>query len=192
MRHKHETRALLLARSHIGEANTLLTLLTSDIGLVYVRAQGLRKSGAKLAGALTTFSESEVVLVRGKESWRLAGAIFKEGWFERLRRSGSLRRASRVTRLLLRLVAGESRDTKLFQLMKDFFNALATLPKDTHEAVEILAVLKMLEILGLAVEVKNISIGEEVSFTQTNLDEICEMREQYIARINTGISASGL
>jgi len=73
----------VLARAHTGEATTFLTLLTPDLGLVYARAQSLRKPGAKLASSLATLTESSVVLVRGKDGWRVTGAVLEENWFVR-------------------------------------------------------------------------------------------------------------
>src|SRR3989344_4896688 len=118
MRHKYETRCIVLSRSPLGEANSFVTLLTSDLGLVRARAQGLRKSGAKLASALTTFAENDVVLVHGKESWRVAGAVLEENWFARFGSAESRERAGRVCSLILRLVAGGAHDPELFPLTR--------------------------------------------------------------------------
>ena len=79
MRHKYETRAVVLFRSPVGETSAFVVLLTSELGLVRTLSQGVRKSGAKLAHALTTFAESDVVLVRGKDGWRLSGAVLVIG-----------------------------------------------------------------------------------------------------------------
>ena len=180
MRHKYETRCLVLARSHTGEANTFVTLLTPDLGLVHARAQSLRKSGAKLAAALATLAESEVVLVRGKEGGRLTGAVLEENWFARLGHP-ALVRTARVSNLFLRLVAGEMQNPDLFPIMKGFLESLATAPESDHEAIEILMVLRVLAALGL--DAGDIPVG---------LAEVLKTRSTYIARINAGITASGL
>jgi len=188
MRHKYETRALILARTHAGEANTFVTLLTADLGLIHARAQSVRKQGAKLAHALATFAESDVVLVRGRDGWRVSGAVLQDNWFVRLPERDTRRRAARVSGLLLRMVAGESPDSHLFSIMKEFFEALDTQPEDVCDAAEILAVSRVLEVLGLA-------DGEEdgnAPFTSEVLMAILEKRPRYIARINKGINASGL
>jgi len=190
MRHKYDTRGLVLARMHAGEANTVVTLLTPDLGLVHARAQSLRKSGAKLAPGLTTLAESEVMLVRGKEGWRIAGALLGENWFMRLGSVSARNRASRVSGLFLRLVAGEMQNPDLFSIMKGFLEALATLPEDQHEAVEILMVLRTLAVLGL--DAGDIPGDDEISFAAPVLADVLDARAGYVARINTGIAASGL
>jgi len=189
MRHKYETHGIVLARSPLGEANAFVTLLTPELGLVRARAQGLRRTGAKLASALATFAESSVVLVRGKEGWRLAGAVLEENWFKKLKRADARRRAARVSGLLLRLVAGEAQDLALFPTVKGFLEALAELPEDTHEAAEMLAALRLLAALGLDA---GAIPGESSEFSPDTLAKVAKGRAGYIARINHGIEASGL
>jgi len=189
MRHKYETRGIVLSRASYGEESVFVTLLTSDLGLVRARAQGLRRPGAKLATALATFVESDLVLVRGKESWRLVGAVLQENWFTRLRLHTPRMRAARVSGLLLRLVAGEEHDPKLFSIIRGFFGALATLPEDMHEDAEVLAALRTLAILGL--DTGEIP-GEESIFSTPVLVSVSLNRSSYITRINNGIIASGL
>lgn len=189
MRHKYETRGIVLARMHAGEATTLVTCITPDLGLVHARAQSLRTSGAKLSAALPTFAESSVMLVRGKEGWRLAGAVLEENWFRRLAKQPSRVRAARVSGLFLRLVAGEAQDMELFSIVKGFFEALSDLPEEAHESAEILAVLRLLAALGF--DTGEIP-GEGSSFAPDTLMRVAQERTGYIARINHGIAASGL
>lgn len=179
----------MLSRSPLGEANAFVTLLTPELGLVRVRAQGVRMPSAKLASALATFAESSLVLVRGREGWRLAGAVLEENWFKRLGHSDARRRAARVSGLLLRLVAGEAHDPSLFPIMRGFFKALAELPESVYEAVEMLAALRVVAALGFdSGEIP----GEAMLFTEPVLTAMVEGRTGYIARINHGIAASGL
>jgi recombinational DNA repair protein (RecF pathway) len=64
MRHKYSTTAIVLSRTPLAEASALVTLLTADVGLIRARAQGVRKPGAKMASALQTLIESDVMLLR--------------------------------------------------------------------------------------------------------------------------------
>jgi len=189
MRVKYATRGIVLARSHVGEATTFVTLITPDLGLVHARAQSLRKPGAKLAAAIATFAESSVVLVRGKEGWRVAGAVLEENWFGRVSDTSARRSAARVSGLLLRLVAGEAHDPELFPIMRGFLEALATLSGDSRDAVEIVAVLRILAALGL--DTGDIA-SDTALFAPPTLAMVLEKRSDYVTRINTGIAASGL
>lgn len=188
MRHKYETRCVVLSRTPLGEANTLLTLITEDLGLVRARAQGLRQPGAKLAAALTTFAESQVVLVRGKEGWRIAGAILDQNWFTQMPDADARRRAARVSGLLLRLVAGETHDPALFPVVTSFFASLTTLPADVQDAAEVIAVLRVLAVLGFDTG----DIPSDAAFLPDILETVTHDRTGYIRRINQSIAASGL
>ncbi|MBU6214831.1 recombination protein O N-terminal domain-containing protein [Patescibacteria group bacterium] len=189
MHHRYETRALVLARTPLGEANALITLITSGLGLVRARAQGVRRSGAKLAPALTTFAESSVLLVRGKEGWRIAGAVLEERWLLRLERLQARAIATRIAGLLVRLVADEVREPDIFPLVQGFFTALATLPEKDYEAAEILAALRLLAVLGFdAGEIP----GAIADFSPGPLAAVSEERAGSIARVNRGIAVSGL
>ncbi len=189
MRHKYETRGIVLSRMLLGEANEFVTLVTPELGVVRVRAQGIRMPGAKLASALATFAESSLVIVRGREGWRLVGAVLEENWFKRLGHAEPRQRAGRICGLLLRLVAGEVHDSLLFPIVGGLFKALSELPEDIHEAVEVLAALRIIAALGLD---RGDSPGRASLFTPSLLKEVALNRAGYIARINHGIAASGL
>lgn len=189
MRHKYETRCIVLSRSPLGEANAFVTLLTPDLGLVRAQAQGIRKPGAKLAAAFTTFAESDVVLVRGKDSWRVAGAVLVGNWSRQMSLAETRSRAVRISGLLLRLVAGEAYDPELFAIIREFFQALASFPEEMNESAEILAALRILAALGFD---KGGIPEYKSAFTQLSLNEILKNRTSYISRINHGIEASGL
>lgn len=189
MRHKYDTQGIVLARSPLGEANTLVTLVMPGLGLVRARAQGLRKPGAKLAAALTTFTESELVLVRGKDGWRVAGAVLIDHWAEKMQSYAARAAAARVSGLVLRLVAGEAHDAVLYSIVRGFFLTLTTLSPEQCEAAELLAVLRVLASLGLdAGEIP----GEVSNFAPEILATVASQRPEYISRINHGIAASGL
>jgi DNA repair protein RecO len=183
MRPKYGTPSIVLARTPLAEASALLYLLTEDFGLLKARAQGLRKSGAKLAPALQTLTESDVMLVRGKDAWRLSGAILAKDWPRTLSASARAR-AGRTARLLLRLVHGESTDTELFSIFKGFLEALPTLSEAQADAAEHLVALRLLRELGL--DAGEIPSGYE------SLENGETQKRDLIIRINRGIAASGL
>ena len=194
MRHKYATTGIVLSRAPIGEASAFITLLTPDLGLIRARAQSVRKPGAKLAAALQTFSESDVIVVRGKDGWRLAGAILGRPWFSELTLPARLR-AGRTTSLILRLVHGESigetSATALFSIFFDFLTALTRLEDDAEaDAAECLAALRILRVIG--VDAGDIPGGETGDYSSETLSPVTANRSDYIVRINHGIAASGL
>jgi len=179
MRPKYVTPAIVLGRTPHGEANALVTLLTADFGLVRARAQGLRKSGAKLAGALRTLAELDASLLYGKEGWRLSGASLIEDHFSHLT-TVSRARAGRISTLLLRLVRGETTEPELFFAMKDLLASLPGEDEEVQDALECRTALRIVSALGL-------DAGDI-----PEVEEVRACRKDVIARINNGIAASGL
>lgn len=188
MRPKYDTRGIVLARAPSGEANASVTILTEDLGLIQARATGVRRPGAKLASALATFAESDLVLVKGKDSWRVAGAVLAHNWFEAMS-PPARSRAVRVVGFVLRLSPHETPETDLFPVLRVFFETLSNESEDAHDAAEILVALQLLAALGL--DAGSLPDGAR-SFSRAALDAIAADRRGYVARINRGIEASGL
>lgn len=186
MRHKYSTSGLVLSRSGVGEGSLIVNLLTPDLGLVRAVVQGVRKPSAKLASAIQTLCESDVMLVRGKEGWRLPNAVLATNWFSKLERPARLR-AGRIASLLLRLVTGESADHELFSTYREFLSALTTLPEEEEDAAECLAALRIVRGLGF-------DDGElpGIGFESSALAPILADRRGFVTRINRGLAASGL
>ncbi len=179
MRHKYVTRALVLARAPVGETSASLALLTRDMGLVRARAQGVRCSGARLASPLITLAESELMLVRGAEGWRVTGAQLQQAWHTSLPQVARVR-ATRVLGLALRLVPPETREPAPFEIMAQALADFANYEGDFFEAIECQAVLKLLRVLGL-------DAGDI-----PDLAHLAQDRKSVVMRINRGIALSGL
>lgn len=189
MRHKYATTGIVLARFPIAEASESIVVLTEELGVVRARAQSVRKQGAKLASALQTFVQSDVVLVRGKDGWRLTGAVSVTNWFQVLTRSARLR-AGRVTGLMLRLMPGDAIDPTLYSIISDLFTTLRDESKELHDAAECLAALRILRVLGL--DAGDLPQYNEGQLRSDTLRAVDSSRHVFIARINHGIAASGL
>jgi DNA repair protein RecO (recombination protein O) len=60
------THGIILRRIEYGEADRIITFLSSDYGKIRVIAKGVRKSKSKLAGGIELFSTSELHFIKGK------------------------------------------------------------------------------------------------------------------------------
>ncbi|MDB5195475.1 MAG: repair protein RecO [Parcubacteria group bacterium] len=176
---------MVLARSPLAEAGLLVTVLTPELGLIRARAEGARRSGAKLAHALQTLNESDLMLVRGKEGWRLTGAVLSQDRFQALTRSAR-ERVARVAALLMRLVQGETADPALHALFVEFVVALPACSKEEGDHAESLVVLRLLQALGF-----DAGAMPPAGYGNQALTHAQDARAELISRINRGISASG-
>jgi len=188
MRHKYATEAIVLGRTPLGEASALVSLLTSELGLIRARAQGVRKPGAKLSAALQTLTESDVILVKGKEGWRLSGAILAENHFDSLDGDSRLR-AGRIASLMLRLVSDDM-EGDTYALYKEYLEILPTLEGEDQDAVETLAALYLLQEAGVDAGA-NVPQGTGRYGSEARA-YATEKRKDLITRVNRGIEASGL
>jgi hypothetical protein len=129
-----------------------------------------------------------VILVRGKDGWRLSGAVLSTNLFSALPPEARVR-AGRVAQLLLRLVQGETKDPELFAIFRAFLTTLPTLTEDEADAAETIAVLCALGVLGL--DAGEMPEGAN-RFTRLALQAVVANRQAFIRRVNHGIASSGL
>ncbi|MFM7088374.1 MAG: DNA repair protein RecO [Candidatus Paceibacterota bacterium] len=149
MHHIYHTEAIILGSRNVGETARGFYLFTPDLGLVYTRAQGIRKLSSRLRYVLSDYAYIKVDLVRGKDVWRITSAS-KTNILDGLKDN---RRAMAVlvnlSRLLYRLLRGEEANENLF---REVFEGLLVLEHKTNnreiESIEIMIVLRVLANLG--------------------------------------------
>ncbi len=61
-----KTRAIILRRTNFGEADRILQVITPSDEKIGIIAKGVRREKSKLAASVELFSESEMVIIRGK------------------------------------------------------------------------------------------------------------------------------
>ncbi|MDI9355141.1 MAG: hypothetical protein QM532_03010 [Cyanobium sp. MAG06] len=71
---KYTTIAFIIKHYPDGEDNVMIKLYTKDFGLIFAKSQSLRKS-IKLRGHLLENRISMITVVKGKEYFRIAGAV---------------------------------------------------------------------------------------------------------------------
>jgi DNA repair protein RecO (recombination protein O) len=69
-----KTRGIVIRKSNLGEADRILTILTSDRGKIRVVAKGVRRTKAKLSGWLDMFADNQLELAEGRNLDIVTGA----------------------------------------------------------------------------------------------------------------------
>lgn len=149
--HIYQTKGYIIDSVESGEANSRLTVLTEDLGLIVVAAQGVRKINSKLSASIQNLSYSKLSVVRGKEVWRLTNAEKMISLFDR-------RLPISVRRLLIQSLSFVNRLTPQDIKMPEIFSLVSKLStfcfgnKDTantHIApLRLLFQLRILSYLG--------------------------------------------
>ncbi|MES3005884.1 MAG: DNA repair protein RecO [Patescibacteria group bacterium] len=153
--HIYQTEGFIIDSKDIGEANRLVTLFTADLGLVNAAAQSVRVQHSKLKSSLQDLSFASLALVRGKELWRVTSARKLISLYDRRIPVGGRIMMARVLALVKRLVVGESPNPNLFSILSSlasfcFSERHLLKTKEASEAVELIASLRILAVLGYA------------------------------------------
>ena len=148
---------------------------------------------SKLRFVLQDYAYIKVDLVRGKDFWRLTSASKTNILDDIGKDRGTLQVVTNISKLLKRLLAGEEKNTALFD---DLLKGLAILEKAKTEAelrnIEVILVLRILNNLGY--------IGGEASlqsfitspFEEDLVYEVAKNRKDILSEINKALRETQL
>jgi len=80
MNQSYKTTGIIIGKRDFMEADKILTVFTRDLGKIQIKAKGLRRSLAKMAGHLEVFNLVELELIRGKSLYIVIGAQMIDGF----------------------------------------------------------------------------------------------------------------
>lgn len=116
--------AIIMKKRDIGETDRLYVLYTREAGKVLALGRGVRKPQAKLAGQLETFNRGAVMVARSKGMGNITGAV-SEWYGSALKRDvDGLTRVFDAMKVFDRMVSGEECDVGLFDLVRDYLDAM--------------------------------------------------------------------
>jgi recombinational DNA repair protein (RecF pathway) len=190
MYQKYQTEALVLSSREGGETDRILALFTRDFGLIHVRAFAVRLERSKMRYALQLYANAHVGLVRGKTSWRMAGARA----IANSRGDGkSLGTFARISELVLRLVGGEEKNEYLFSALSDAHRALMSENCEAHATIEIVCVARVLYALGyISSEALETALFTHTAYGDPELSEAELLKDALLLSINRAISETQL
>lgn len=194
MHHLYQTKAYVLGAAATGEANMMCRLFTRELGFVAAFAQGVRLAKSKMAGHLTPGSFVQVSLVRGKELWRLVGAIEIAALKDEMVLEERVQRRAfwaRISKFLNRFVQGEDPHVEVFDDVEAVERILATGVVAHARQLECLFVLRSMFRFGY------IAPGLLTEFTQGQLTEelvaqFAPHQQAALALINKALKESHL
>ncbi len=192
--HTHNTEAFVLTALPSGESSKYVYLFTKDLGLVGAHAQGVRDVKSKLRYALDNLSYSRVSLVRGKNSWRLTNAVPHKNFFLEFRDDQpKLILCANTLALIKKLVAGEEKNHKLFEILDSGFSFLERerLSSDNIKNVEAIFMLRILDNLGYLGDeavLEQFVLGD--AWSHEMLVEMERERRNAVFAINKSLEAS--
>jgi DNA repair protein RecO len=191
MHEKHITEGIVLGKKGVGEAHTLVYILTEGLGLVRAKATSSRREASKLRYGLEIFSSARYTFLRGKAEWRLTGvdgvsrALFGTTPAQR-------KRLGQVSKLLTRLVLGAEYTPELYRTVREGFLTLAH-TEENADSVECVLVLRILAHLGYVPELPALApFVEGHRFSPELALQASASRKLLIRLINDSLQATGL
>lgn len=197
MAHRHyHTLALVLGGHNVGESHRYLTLLTREFGMVSAVARSMRLERSKLRFALRDFALLQASLVRGREMWRITGAVLVSDYYHTFKHDQErVAFLVHLTALLRRLLHGEERNEQLFEIVHTALTHLKE-PAGGQEVirdVENLTVLRLLSSLGYQSDKRELSeLFGTAPFSGTALTEVATKRREVVAEINRILGTTNL
>ncbi len=193
MHHIYHTEAVILGSRNFGETGKYYYLFTRELGLVYARAQGVRKMSSRLRYVLSDYSYIKVDLVRGKDVWRLTSAS-KTNKLENIHSNKeAFSVLVKLSNLLYKLLRGEDANTELFD---DFINGLFVLEAKKTQIditnVEIVMALRILNNLGYVGDQSTLKDLVESPFHEELVYGVSDKRVHAIRAINQALRETQL
>lgn len=141
----YATRAIVIGRHNVGEADRILVLLTPQRGVIRGVAKGVRRIKSRLAGHLEPFCESDLMLAEGRNldvitSARLRHHLDVGSDYDQMRL------AFLAAEMINRLSGEDEHQEGLFDLLHQTYAALAA--SGATKALELWFKLCLLDRLG--------------------------------------------
>lgn len=187
-----DTTAIVVGGFPVGEANQYVALLTKELGLVRAVARSMRKETSKLRYALQKYSKGEVSLVRGKDVWRVVGAVPTTTHFVTLRACPEKRALIRRVSTLIERMHGEVPHPYAFDTTLSLYVALeGEWGTDMLPHLELLSVLRLLYSFGyIGNDTETAPYLVDASITNEILGEIAIARTHILPLVNQALQAS--
>jgi DNA repair protein RecO (recombination protein O) len=125
--------AIVLKKKEVGETDRLYTLYTLEQGKVQLVAKGVRKSEAKLAGQLETLMQGLVIVVKGRGTGKIAGAVAEKNFWHLRADVDILKRVLETVNMFERLLGWDEPDAELFQLLTTYLALADDLAKEKQK-----------------------------------------------------------
>ncbi|OGZ26927.1 MAG: DNA repair protein RecO [Candidatus Nealsonbacteria bacterium RIFOXYB1_FULL_40_15] len=109
MANHYRTKAVVLSKKNVKEADQLFSLFSEDFGKISVLGRGIRKITSKLRSGIDTFYFSEVEFIQGKEIKTLTDTVALDKFH------GS----DRISEATEAIVSGQEKDRRVWDLLME-------------------------------------------------------------------------
>lgn len=152
------TRAIILKRYKIGEADRLLLTFTEEVGKILVVAKAVRRAESKLAGHIEPYTLTNLEIRPGKgEFYHLIGAQNPSNFLDLNLNIYSLRHLEILGEVIDLTLGDEEANPKAFNKLVDGVTSVRQNPENSH-LISIEYLVKILDSIGFKPELRICSI----------------------------------
>lgn len=191
--HIYTTDGIILKRTTFGEANVLLYILTSDLGLIIASARSARLAVSKLRPALQEYAFVSISCIKGKNGWKVTNVVEMSNFYFGSKDYQS-RIFSQISSVLLKMIPGESPQKEIFQTVKSGFDFLLSLKEEESKSLEVLLVFRVLHQLGYVGDGRYTDslLKNTKNWDIQTLEELNKNKKDVILLINKALKESQL
>jgi DNA repair protein RecO (recombination protein O) len=142
----YQTEAIIIKKTKLGEADTILTLYTPNLGKIQGFAKSLRKTKSKMAGHLELLTHSQISLARGRNLDTITGAQTIDSFLPLKSDLNLSACALYATELVNQFAADDVEDLPVFQLLLATLERLSQ--RDNSDLVLRYFELQLLDLVG--------------------------------------------
>lgn len=189
----YNIEGIILSSVSVSESSAILSILTSNLGLIRVWAQGVRRVESKLAPHVQDLTGTRLVIIRGREYWRLIDAEKKEDYTALLQNKTARSLIIRLIQMLKR-IAHEDVDDDVYALTYDLLQRLRH-KENSHEelrALEIIFMLRLLDALGYGDEEHAMLLKNRSTIYDEDIDFVTRNKVALTRTINESLKESQL
>lgn len=182
---------IILGKRDIGEADRIYSIYTLEAGKIQVKAIGVRRLNAKLAGHLETATLSEIFVAKTKGMGKITGAAALNYFGEIKKNLEAVSKVLYVFSRLDKIIFEQEKDEKIFRLLEKYLEIMEKLSVSAEdgEKIDLITLgflFKFLEETGYKTETgKCVNCGNKLQpqnnyFSAENggiLCENCESRQ---------------
>jgi DNA repair protein RecO (recombination protein O) len=162
----YQIEAIILKKTKLGEADTILTLYTPDLGKIQGFAKSLRKTKSKMAGHLELLTHSQISLARGRNIDTITGAQTIDSFLP-LKSDLNLSACGLyATELVNQFAADDVEDLPVFQLLLATLERLSQ--RDNSDLVLRYFELQLLDLVGYRPQLEQCVAGHKPLKETTN------------------------
>lgn len=149
---------IILGKRDIGEADRIYSVYTLEAGKIQVKAIGVRRLNAKLAGHLETATLSEIFTAKTKGIGKITGAIGENYFYGIKKNLKALEKVFFVFSRIDKIISEQEKDEKIFYLLKNYLEVMEKISADAEkgEKMDVTSfgfLFKFLEEIGYKLEI---------------------------------------